>query len=862
MSEPTRQVLVPFRRPERLAHFPSSRPLLGRRAELEWVRQRIEAGERLLTLLGPPGIGKTALAVAIAEQLQSRLNGWFCDLSSQRTDAELRAQLLRCVVGRADPSLDVAEVLAELGPALVVLDNFEQLAHAAPRLAEWWAAAPEVVFVVTSRERLAIDRERILELSALATPRAGASPREAMDAEAVRLFVARARDAGATVDDADPWVQDIVRMLDGIPLAIELAAARTRLMPPAELARRLGHGEDMLAFRKRATPRHETLHDAIAWSWDLLSGDEQSALAVCSAFAASFDVGVGEQVLRGATAVPDPVGALMALRDKSLLHAAGEGRLGIYTSIRQFAARRLAEDPGLERAARGAHARAFVELAAAFVGTRLLIASTRESRSHGRLHEDVDNLACAFDFAERAAPELAHAAAELAAALTLLGAMTDATSARLGAALEAPVSHDAASEELARESYAVLAMAQHVELMLRGRPDDAFARLRAVADDLAASPAVRGAALIRLGAALRAHGDAHGALAAHEAAEPLFERAITSAHAVNVACMGRLMCDLRDADAARRFNERAKAICDELGEPWLAALGPANLAQLAQEGGDLERAEAVLEDAIERFREARETVYLTVYATVCAGLYLEWGKLDLARRWYRATQGSAERLIPGSQGVLLHGGWAVLEAREGDRAAAEHHLALARRTLVRGPAPLATAMHELFTAAVEVLDPRTDESVRARHRERADAIARGESDDAALIASHLDARFALRVLGRALAGTACERRLVLRRGGAGFAVSGAEPVDLGRRGALKRIVEALGERRLSEPGRPLDAAALFERGWPGQQIRSDSASTRVRVAIATLRKLGLKSVLLTEEDGYLFDPEVSVELEG
>ncbi|HZO11824.1 MAG TPA: AAA family ATPase, partial [Polyangiaceae bacterium] len=521
MPVPAKQSLVPLRAPARLVRFPRARPLVGRDADVARVLELVERGERLITVLGSPGIGKTSLVTCAAERLSARLPGWFCDLSNQRSEADLCMQV----------SSVLGEVSELLGPALLVLDNFEQLTAASTRVLEWLDRAPELTIIVTSRERLAVDRECVVELEPLAVE------------EGAELFKLRAEHAGGVAGD-DGAIAEIVRRLDGIPLAIELAAARTRLLSPGELAKRLRQGDDVLELGKRSPARHKTLADAIEWSWQLLTEDEQRALVCCSVFAGSFSVAAAERLLSAVLSDSVPGGsalaALTALREKSLIHMASGDRLGLYLSIRQFAERKL---PDLRSRAQREHARIYAEVAAQFTRSRLLL--TRIAGAAGAW-EDIDNLLAAFAHAEDA---------EIACALTFLGTHTPDLS---GLRVEDP--------ELA----AIVHLARQHALVARGCFDEGLAEARRV-EDLAVSPAMRAAACVRIGIQLRVNGDARGALRAHEQAAALATEE-SSLRAINTACMGRLMCDLRDLDGARRLNDEASAICERVGEHWLASL--------------------------------------------------------------------------------------------------------------------------------------------------------------------------------------------------------------------------------------------------------------------------------------------------
>ncbi len=355
--------LLPATRPERTNHRPALTPLVGRADVLDRLATDIAAGLRLFTLVGPPGIGKTRVASAALERLGGpfvrRGGAWFCDLSDAKTESDLRFAVYSLVGARgAAAHLSQAEVLARLedalvlaGPTLVVCDNFEQIAFAAPTVRRLCSVATKLVVIVTSRERLSVEGEVVIELPPLSCP--DDAPGSHAVSDAVALFAARVREGGGVLGDDPLALAEIVRRLEGNPLAIELAAARMRVLSAKELAKRLEQGHDVLGGAKRRDEgRHATVTSAIAWSWDLLGPEEKDALARCSVFAGGFTVAAAEALLGGGG-----IDLVSALRDKSLVHSTESGRLALYVSIRAFAARKLADLPEIERAARTAHAR-------------------------------------------------------------------------------------------------------------------------------------------------------------------------------------------------------------------------------------------------------------------------------------------------------------------------------------------------------------------------------------------------------------------------------------------------------------------------------------------------------------------------
>ena len=256
----------------------------------------------------------------------------------------------------------------------MLLDNVEQVIHHMPHtVGRWMSLAPHTRFLVTSRHALQLPGERLLDLAPLGLPAEGeARLEELARSEAVQLFVQRARavrGSFALTEQEAPLVADIVRRLDGIALAIELAAARTSLLSIQQLRHRLSRRFELLRGGLReSSHRQATLRGAIDWSWNLLEASEQEALAQCSVFHGGFTMEAAEAVLALPPWGADILDTLQSLRSKSLLRLAapestgGELRLGMYESIREYACARLAETAsGATIAAR--HAEYYVTLA-------------------------------------------------------------------------------------------------------------------------------------------------------------------------------------------------------------------------------------------------------------------------------------------------------------------------------------------------------------------------------------------------------------------------------------------------------------------------------------------------------------------
>jgi len=396
---------------------------VGREKELGEAARLLET-TRLLTLTGPGGTGKTRLSLQLAADVSERFADgiWFVALEPVR-DPTLIATTILTTLGLVESGgRSARDILAEwLAPkrALLVLDNFEQVIDGAPVVADLLREAPALTAIVTSRAPLRVSGEQEYPVPGLPAPRdiLALSDLEKMNLregdrrldaasasqyEAVRLFIARAvavrPDFHVTNDNA-PAVAGIAARLHGMPLAIELAAARVKLLAPDAILERLEHQLGVLAAGSRDLPeRQQTLRGAIAWSHDLLDAGQRRLLARLSVF-------VGGCELDSAEAICGPAGeldgvevldGLMALADQSLVRAEevdGETRFRMLDTIREFAAERLAESGEREEIERR-HAATFLALAVALTPR---LSGDDQRRWLGRLERDHDNIRAVLD---------------------------------------------------------------------------------------------------------------------------------------------------------------------------------------------------------------------------------------------------------------------------------------------------------------------------------------------------------------------------------------------------------------------------------------------------------------------------------
>ncbi|MFC7446884.1 BTAD domain-containing putative transcriptional regulator [Rhodococcus daqingensis] len=347
---------------------------VGRRAERTLVSQRLTEA-RLVTLVGPGGVGKTRLAATVAADLVDATAAvWLVELGSVTDPGDVARTVLGVVGGRGgavDSSRDPVDRLVHAlssGTALLVLDNCEHLLDATAALAEeLLARCPSLTLLATSREPIGIAGEAFVPVDPLVVPRRGAPVEHFLDSSPVRLFADRARaarpDFAATAANV-AVIADICRRLDGLPLAIELAAARVRTLPVEHLLERIDSRFTLLTGGGRtAIPRHGTLRAVVAWSWDLLEDEERLLMESLAVFAGPITLDAVENICATRAPVVDAVSALV---DKSLLRMVDGPTLHYHMleTIREYALEALTVRGDADRIRR-AHARYFLARAEA-----------------------------------------------------------------------------------------------------------------------------------------------------------------------------------------------------------------------------------------------------------------------------------------------------------------------------------------------------------------------------------------------------------------------------------------------------------------------------------------------------------------
>jgi len=383
---------------------------VGRERELEELKNLIE-NTRLVTLTGAGGSGKTRMALQVAAEVIGYFhNGVFFVALAPVTDPGLVASTIAQALGLTEtagrPILDILKEYLKGKSLLLLLDNFEQVISAASVVAELLAACSDLKILVTSREGLRISGEREYSLPPLALPDLAQLPslESLSQFAAIKLFLQRAQavkpDFTITSGTAQA-VAEICTQLDGLPLAIELAAARTKVLSPHVIRARLEHPLDFLTAGARDLPaRQQALRRVIAWSYDLLNENEQELFRQLAVFVNGCTVDAVEAVTGNhpdRVSIMDQLGSLI---DKSLLREvediSGKPRYVMLETLREFGLEHL-EMSGEEETLRGRHANFFLTLAE---GAEVSLESTEQVQWMDRMGQEHDNLRAALEWSK------------------------------------------------------------------------------------------------------------------------------------------------------------------------------------------------------------------------------------------------------------------------------------------------------------------------------------------------------------------------------------------------------------------------------------------------------------------------------
>jgi predicted ATPase len=617
---------------------------VGRMAEVEELRETFEAGARLVTLVGAGGMGKTRLAVRYGWQSAESWPGgvWFCDL----TEARDLNGIVTAVAGSLGISLDrdpitlLGHVIARRGRCLMILDNFEQVAPFARESVERWLdRAAEARFLVTSRERLHVQGEAAQTLDPLNRD-AGAE-----------LFIERARRQGTRFQPQSAEfeaVREVVRLTEGMPLAIELAAARVRMMGVGEVAARMRERFRLLGGG--GSGRHANLKAVIDGSWEALAEWEKAAWAQCAVFEGGFTLAAAEGVLDLSDwpEAPWVVDVVQALVDKSLLRAwvpepglteaAPAARFGMYVTLHEFAGAKLQEEgaigsgrsgPAAKRAAEERHGRWFQQFA---TEVNREIVPRRFGMMRGQ-DRDLENLmaACHRALVRGDVPVAVETYRAASAVLSLRGPMGRAREMGLELLGALPLDLPDKAEILTLIGQGEWFGGQLNEA--RARFENVLAIHRETGD-----ASQEAAVLDFLGSICRAQGRVDEALAYYEAALAISRKAgdrVTEG--VALGNLGIVHREQGRLDEALAHYEEALAIHREVGNRGSEGIALSNLGNLLRVQGRLEEARVQHEAALAIHREIgsrrSEGHVLGSLGNVTSDL----GRADEARAYYEAA---------------------------------------------------------------------------------------------------------------------------------------------------------------------------------------------------------------------------------
>jgi predicted ATPase/class 3 adenylate cyclase len=639
-------------------------PLIGREREVATATALLRTDRaRLLTMTGPGGTGKTRLALAVATELVDDFDDGvrFVSLAPVLDPALVAATIARELDIHEESGHQFEDVL--IGHLrekllLLVLDNFEQVGPAAPLVAHLLSGCPGLKILATSRVGRQLRAEQEFPVPPLSLPELEVPHglQSLMQADAARLFVERAVavNPAFTVDHAiASAVAEICHRLDGLPLAIELAAARSNQMSPVEMVTRLEKRLSLLTDGALDLPdRHQTLRHTIAWSYELLAPDEQALFRRLAVFAGGCSAEAAEAVATVHGSTVKAGDGLASLVDKSLMNShqiAGERRFTMLETIREFGLDQLSTMEEAE-AVRHAHAAYFLALAEnASPGTW----GPDQAHWLSQLETEIDNLRATLTWAiERAETQMALDLGICLEKLWDAGGYLSEGQRWLEQALELPMDRvRAGTQAQAHSNAGSLAQAQGNLESAQTLQERALAILR----EMDTEGARRGTAhtLNRLGIVAFLQGD-------HDQADALQEDALArfrelddaSAIATVLNNLGVTADDRGDLDRARQLYEEALELQRESGDTQSIAIYLGNLGEVVRDQGDFAGASAYYRESLHLWHQLKDRWNLTATLDGMAGLAISTGQPERAARLLGAAAGlrdAVKAILPANE---------------------------------------------------------------------------------------------------------------------------------------------------------------------------------------------------------------------
>lgn len=719
---------MPNNLPVRLTSF------VGREAEIADVG-RLLAQTRLLTLTGSGGCGKSSLAVRVAsDHLGDRPDGtWFVDLAALGDPLLLPAAVASALAIREPPGVDLVQVLQErLRPltVLLVVDNCEHLlAEASALIESLLRACPALRVLTTSRELLGAEGETAFRVPSLSIPAEDATLNMIALSEAVRLFVERVRQVRPDFvlsDGEARTVAEICRRLDGIPLAIELAAARARVMSAQQILEGLTDRFGLLTGGMRtALPRHRTLQGSVDWSYELLSNEERALLRRLAVFAGTFSLEAAQEICSGeGIERRDMLDLLTRLVDRSLVQTVASVdavRYRLLETIRQYAGEKLTE-AGEDTSYRDRHLDFFLMLAEAaekgFEGTAQLASFERLDLEHPNL---------------RAAGEWAASEGQDESELRLAGALwifytfrSHLTELRLRVVERLPPRVDI---EPSTRAKAYLAMAWYC-FYSGDLPRGAPAAEEAVSIGRASSnPRTLALGLHALGWNDAVSGRQEARAHLEEAADVARDAGDLYSLGFALSALGFLLFVVGETQLARRTLDEALIVGRRIGHLAATHQALTYLGLLQSSVGEYDRAEATLEEGMRVSRELGDLYFLSMQSSFLTEALISSGRFEAARRIAADSQRWAREANSGPMIAVNFAFEGMLDAHVGDLDSAMRHLDQALEFMRAGGYGWATPQWLVLEGSVLLLkgdlDGAGDRFARALElaRETANALA-------------------------------------------------------------------------------------------------------------------------------------------
>ena len=849
--------------------------IVGRGPQLETIRARLDdPATRVLTLRGHGGVGKTTLARSVATERGAP----FVELDVC-ADVDDIASALGEALGSPDPLRTfegVAQTLNERDVSLVILDNAEHLVRAVEQVVVGWLQSTPTRFLVTSRERLRIDDEVVVDVMPLE------------DDDALELFEIRAREASRSFvldDENRPDVMRLIELVDGLPLALELAAARTKILTPAQICERLGAQFELLRNKgDDVVDRHATLDACVEWSWNLLSEGLQDTLRQVAIFRGRFSIDEAEAVVEVDGWIGDDIEELV---ERSLIWVERSDdtmKFALYDGVRRFVDRHTpTPDPAL------------IERYASYLRDRVLSQTLR--------HQDLSNIIYAFELCIDDRPELAvellvEARQKLwragflsrvfemleravgresldpmwrASVHSSLGSchysLMDYT--RMNEALDAAWELTAGDDrDFARRTRSHVALLRGVRADEEHRLDEATAQYELAKEHLdVLPPAQRAHLLAACGLSSLRHGEIDRSIAEHEASIDAARRSpdrVLLARTLSWSSNSYIASNQLERAISR--VQEALEIYEDHDDVVSRAVAEYGLAQLLVDK-DLERARTMARRAMASAQIGRLRVLEAMTKVLVARLDLTENSADTIRRAMRVFGEDSKHNDRWSAWVSL----LIVLVRQGelDAAAQEAEFLVAttervanerQQQFCRRYQAVIHAMHSDREALHDCIDdpPFLDAIERALQKGSVAPADRAAFDDPYLRFIHDRCPLHLDLLHEFLSKQAGRRDLKLIDDGDTAILPDGEEIELGTRYVLRRLLLALCDLHDESLGRSMSLDELVEAGWPDEQMTYESGVRRVYSAIRNLRKLGFEEIVLTGENGYLIDPDIRV----